>query len=106
MQIVNLRFFIKPELADDFPGAIADLVAATRAEPGNLWYLWSRSLDDPSEFLVLEGYTDEGFAVHAQSEHFQAGGAKIAPFLAKTPEIIARQVEGDGWDQLGILAVD
>ena len=62
MQIVNVRFHVKPELADAFPAAIADLVDATRAEPGNLWYLWSRSLDDPSEFVVLEGYTDDGFA--------------------------------------------
>ncbi|GAA3025477.1 putative quinol monooxygenase [Gordonia defluvii] len=106
MQIVNVRFHVKPELADAFPAAIADLVDATRAEPGNLWYLWSRSLDDPSEFVVLEGYTDDGFAAHAQSAHFQAGGAKIHPFLVKTPEIIVRQVPGDGWDQLGVLAVD
>ena len=59
MQIVNVRFHVKPELADAFPAAIADLVDATRAEPGNLWYLWSRSLDDPSEFVVLEGCTIE-----------------------------------------------
>jgi len=72
MQIVNVRFHVKPELADAFPAAIADLVDATRAEPGNLWYLWSRSLDDPSEFVVLEGYTDDGFAAHAQSAHFQS----------------------------------
>ncbi|WP_161925564.1 putative quinol monooxygenase [Gordonia crocea] len=106
MQIVNLRFYVKPELADEFPAAIADLVQATRAEPGNLWYLWSRSIDDPNEFIVVEGYTDEGFAAHAQSAHFQAGGATIAPFLAKTPDIIVRQVEGDGWEPLSVLAVD
>ncbi|WP_440713745.1 putative quinol monooxygenase [Gordonia sp. FQ] len=106
MQIVTVRFYVKPELADEFPSALTELTAATRNEPGNLWYLWSRSLDDPNEYVVIEGYTDDGFAAHATSEHFRSGGALIHPFLARTPDIIARQVEGDGWDQLTVLAVD
>ncbi|MFC0316219.1 putative quinol monooxygenase [Gordonia phosphorivorans] len=106
MQIVNVRFYVKPELADEFPSALTALTEATRNEPGNLWYLWSRSIDDPTEYVVLEGYTDEGFMAHATSEHFREGGALIKPFLARTPELIARKVDGDGWEPLSVLSVD
>lgn len=101
MHIVNVRFQVQPDKADRFPEAFAPLAAATREEPGNLWYVLTRNTENPNEFFALEAYTDDGLAAHFGSEHFQQGGAALAPFLAAVPEIVARQVEGDGWVPLG-----
>ncbi|MFZ2509635.1 MAG: putative quinol monooxygenase [Gordonia sp. (in: high G+C Gram-positive bacteria)] len=102
MQIVNVRFQVQPGKGDDFAAAFAPLAAATRDEPGNLWYVLSRNTENPDEYYALEGYTDEGLNAHFGSAHFQQGGAALAPFLAAGPEVIARQVEGDGWSPLGL----
>ena len=102
MHIVNVRFQVQPGKGDEFAAAFAPLAAATREEPGNLWYTLARSTENPDEFYALEGYTDEGLGAHFASEHFQSGGAALAPFLAAQPELIARQVDGDGWDPLAI----
>jgi quinol monooxygenase YgiN len=44
----------------------------TRAEPGCKWYDWWRSLDDPTEYVLVEAFRDEEAGVaHVQSEHFK-----------------------------------
>jgi hypothetical protein len=45
---------------------------ATRAEPGNLCFDWSRSVDDPSEFVLVGAFTDDGAGPHVDSDHFKA----------------------------------
>ena len=58
-----------------------EFTEATRAEPGNLWFDWSRSLDDPTEYVLVEAFRDgEAGAAHVQSEHFaaaQRGAARL-----------------------------
>jgi quinol monooxygenase YgiN len=47
------------------------LIAATRAEPGNLVYQCHRDPSDPRVFLIYEMYEDEdAFKAHASSAHF------------------------------------
>lgn len=101
MHIVTVRFQVQPGKGDEFAAAFVPLAAATRAEPGNLWYALTRNTENPDEYYAVEGYTDEGLAAHFGSEHFQQGGAAFAPLLAAQPEVIARQVDGDGWSPLG-----
>ena len=43
--IVNIaRFETKPDYSERWPELVAPLTAATRAEQGNLWFDWSRSI--------------------------------------------------------------
>jgi quinol monooxygenase YgiN len=79
---------------------------ATRAEPGNLWFEWSRSLEDEHTFVLVEAFTDDGAGPHVNSEHFAQAMKDMAPALASTPEIVSRQVDGQGWDRMGELSVD
>ena len=79
---------------------------ATRAEPGCLWFDWSRSIDDPTEYVLVEAFRDsDAGAAHVQSEHFAAAQATLPKHLAATPQIINTSVPGEEWSPLGEMAV-
>lgn len=105
MYLIVVKFPVKPESAESWPQIVADYTAACRGEEGNLFFEWSRSLEDPLEFVLVEGFTDEGAAAHVQSPHFQQGIDAMRPHLTATPKIVSRQVEGDGWDEMGELQI-
>jgi quinol monooxygenase YgiN len=102
---IVVKFQTKPEWTDRWLDLVADFTEATRAEPGNLWFEWSRSVDDPSEFVLVEGFADDGAGPHVQSEHFKKAVAAMPQALVRTPQIISRQVDGDSWDSMGEVTV-
>ena len=106
MYFIVVKFQTKPEWTDRWADLVADFTAATRAEPGNLWFDWSRSLDDPHEFVLVEAFTDDGAGPHVSSDHFAKALRDLPQALASTPKIVSRQVSGDGWDAMGELSLD
>lgn len=107
MYFIVVKYQVKPEHAETFLDATAEFTAATRAEPGNMWFDWSRSVDDPNEFVLVEAFRDdEAASAHVNSDHFSQGLDSMRPLLAETPRIISRKVEGDGWDEMGELVID
>lgn len=48
MYFIVVKFPVKPESVEDWPSIVAEFTEATRAEEGNLWFEWSRSLADPN----------------------------------------------------------
>jgi quinol monooxygenase YgiN len=85
---------------------VQDFTTSTRAEPGNKWFDWSRSVDNPHEFVLVEAFTEDGAGPHVNSDHFAQGMEAMRPALAHTPRIISRQITGDDWDPMGELAID
>ena len=68
MIFITAKFRVRPEYADRWPEIAADFTRATRAEPGCLWFDWSRSVDEPSEYVLVEAFRDdEAGAAHVQS---------------------------------------
>ncbi len=47
MIFITVKFKVRPEYTDGWLDLVDDFTQATRAEPGNLWFEWSRSVDDP-----------------------------------------------------------
>ncbi|PQP11459.1 putative quinol monooxygenase [Rhodococcus opacus] len=106
MIVITAKFLVKPEDADFWPAIAADFTAATQAEPGCLWYQWSRSLDNPNEYVLIEAFRDDDAgAAHVQSAHFKAAQEKLPPHLVATPLIINTTVSGETWSELGEFAV-
>lgn len=107
MILINVKFPVKPEFVEQWPEIIRPFTEATRAEPGNRWFEWSRSLEEPSTFVLIEAFNDDAAEAHVQSEHFKTMQQKFPQYLSATPQIVSRQVEGDeGWGPMGELSVD
>ncbi|KAA1373652.1 putative quinol monooxygenase [Aeromicrobium fastidiosum] len=106
MIIINVRFHVLPEHADQFPELTREFTEATRAEPGNRWFLWSRSVEDPNEYVVLEAFDDDAAEAHVSSDHFKKATAEMPQWLSSTPQIINTVVPDDGWGLMGEMQVD
>jgi quinol monooxygenase YgiN len=106
MIFITAKFRVRPEHADQWPGIAAEFTRATRSEPGCLWFDWSRSLDDPTEYVVVEAFRDEEAGVaHVQSDHFQKARQTLPGYLAETPRVINTTVPQQDWSPLGEMEV-
>ncbi|MFD3695344.1 putative quinol monooxygenase [Streptomyces sp. NPDC058646] len=105
MIFIAVRFDVRPEHSDNWLALVDDFTRATRDEPGNLFYDWSRSVDDPNKYTLLEAFTDAAAgAAHVGSAHFKAGMEAMAGAIATTPEIINVEVPGQGWNAMAELS--
>ncbi|UQX88656.1 antibiotic biosynthesis monooxygenase [Jatrophihabitans telluris] len=106
MIFITAKFPVKPEDADRWPEISARFTEATRGEEGCLWFDWSRSLDDPNEYVLVEAFRDgDAGAAHVNSAHFTAAQAELPQHLAATPKIVSISIPQDDWSELGELAV-
>jgi quinol monooxygenase YgiN len=101
MIFITAKFRVLPEFADRWPELSARFTAATRSEPGCLWFDWSRSLDDPTEYVLVEAFRDDAAAAHVQSEHFAEARTQLPAYLVETPRIINTTLPQDDWSRLG-----
>ena len=101
------RFETKPDCSERWPELIAPLTAATRAEPGNLWFDWSRSLDNPAEYVLVEAFRDgDAGAAHVNSDHFKAAARDLPQALASTPRVISQIIDATGWSETAEMKVN
>ncbi len=106
MIFITAKFRVLPEHAGAWPEIAREFTEATRAEPGCLWFDWSRSLDDPTEYVLVEAFRDAGAgAAHVQSTHFKAAQQWLPSHLAETPRIVNFTIPQDDWSELGEMAV-
>ncbi|MFE6937564.1 putative quinol monooxygenase [Streptomyces chartreusis] len=106
MIFITAKFRVRPEHADRWPEISAEFTRATRAEPGCLWFDWSRSVEEPTEYVLVEAFRDEeAGAAHVQSAHFKAAQRTLPPHLLSTPRIVNMTVPQDDWSLLGEMAV-
>src|SRR3954449_11496429 len=107
MIFITAKFRVRPEDADAWPAISKSFTEATRAEPGCLWFDWSRSLDDPTEYVLVEAFRDgDAGAAHVQSDHFKAAQRELPQHLIATPKIVSVSVDQEGWSELGERRVD
>ena len=107
MIFITAKFRVLPEYGDRWADLTAEFTEATRAEPGNLWFDWSRSLDDPTEYVLVEAFRDgDAGAGHVHSEHFNAASAALPGYLVETPRIVSQMIDQDGWSELGEMNVE
>lgn len=106
MIFITAKFRVKPADADAWPDIVAGFTDATRAEPGCLWFDWSRSVEDPTEYVLVEAFRDgEAGGAHVNSAHFKAAQGSLPPHLVETPRIVNFEIPQDDWSELGEMAV-
>ena len=106
MIFIVVKFKVKPDWSERWLGLVEDFTQATRKEPGNLWFDWSRSVEDPNEFVLVEAFKDDAAGDHVNSDHFRQAQADLPQYLQETPRIVNFQVPGTDWSELGELRVD
>jgi quinol monooxygenase YgiN len=106
MIFITAKFDVRPGSVDAWPDITRSFTQATRSEPGCLWFDWSRSLDDPHEYVLVEAFRDgDAGAAHVQSEHFRAAQRELPQHLSATPKIVSVSIDQDDWSELGEMRV-
>lgn len=105
MIFITVKFAVKPEHAAGWLERVDAFTQATRQEPGNLWFEWSRSVEDPNEFVLVEAFKDDAAEAHVKSDHFAAGLEAMRPALVATPRIVNFVVPGEDWSRMGELEI-
>ncbi|MFE7794593.1 MULTISPECIES: putative quinol monooxygenase [unclassified Streptomyces] len=104
MIFIAVKFTVRSAERDNWLPAVEPFTLATRQEPGNLFFEWSYSVENPDQFVLLEAFASpEAGEAHVKSEHFAAAMDLIADLVARTPEIINVEVPGDGWSLMAEL---
>ena len=106
MIFITAKFQVLPEHAEAWPEITRDFTEACRAEDGCLWFDWSRSVDDPSEYVLVEAFRDgEAGGAHVSSDHFKQAQRELPRHLVATPKIVSVTVDQQDWSELGEMAV-
>ena len=103
---IVVKFNVRPECSDEWIDRISQFTQATRQEPGNLWFDWSLSVENPHQFVLLEGFRDsDAGAEHVNSEHFKEAIRQAPSMLVNTPEILYAEIPGAEWSSLTEMSV-
>jgi quinol monooxygenase YgiN len=99
---IVVKWAVRAEYADDFLSRVADFTRDTRAEPGNIFFEWSRSVDDPTTYYLVEAFRDGTAGDHVGSDHFKKAIAELPDVVAAQPDIVSvGDVPGEGWGKMG-----
>ncbi len=100
MILIVAKMHVRNEHADDWLRVMEPFTEATRAEPGNLSFEWSRDVADPCLYVLIETFRDnDAGAVHVNSDHFRAAMDLLPDLIAEVPEIVNVEVP-DGWARM------
>lgn len=103
MILIMIKFPIRPEKTDEWLKLADDYTRAVRAEPGNHFFQFSRSLEDENEYVCIEGFQDgDAGQAHMKTDHVGWFMNTAPDFVAAQPKII--YVDADevvGWNDMG-----
>ena len=103
---IVVKFNVRPECSKEWIARMSGFTRATRAEPGNLWFEWSRSVENVDQFVLLEGFRDaDAGAAHVDSQHFKEAVRQTPPMLVDTPQILYVEIPGTEWSPLAEMSV-
>lgn len=106
MIFIVARFAVRPEYSGEWLEHVRSFTESTRQEPGNLWFEWSRSLENPNQFVLIEAFRDARAGVeHVQSDHFKRAVRDMPALLVRTPDIVNVEVPGTEWSKLTEMSV-
>jgi quinol monooxygenase YgiN len=101
MILIVVKWTIKPDRSDNWLADVAEFTQGTRSEPGNIIFEWSRSVESPDQFVLIEAFQDDAAAAHVNSDHFKPFVDWAPDAVASTPQIISVQnVPGSGWSEM------
>lgn len=83
MIVVHAKMQIQASARELFLSEVQTLIAASRAEEGNISYDLLEDTEQPNSFVMMEVWKDkEAIATHNASSPFQAFTSKAPQFMA------------------------
>lgn len=108
MILITVKFPVRPEKTDEWLELADFYTKAVQAEPGNVFFQFSRSLDDPNEYVCIEGFRDGAAGQeHMKQDHVAKFMSTAPDLVSARPKIIyvdADEVTGDGFVDMGEIA--
>ena len=104
MIFIVVKFAIRPGSCGPMAHAGRPLHRCHTRRAGQPLFEWSRSVETPHQFVLLEAFRDRAAGeAHVRSEHFKAAIAWMPDAVAATPDIIHVEVPGAGWSTMAEL---
>jgi quinol monooxygenase YgiN len=83
--LIVVKFPIRPDRQDEWEQLSGYYAKAVNAEPGCVFFEFSRSVEDAQTYVCIEGFADEAAGgEHMRQEH-------VARFMAEMPDIVSGQ---------------
>ena len=84
MFLVHVHVHVKPECLDAFRQATLANARESNKEPGIFRFDFLEQQEDPSRFVLVEGYrTSEAAAAHKATQHYQLWRDTVALMMAE-----------------------
>jgi (4S)-4-hydroxy-5-phosphonooxypentane-2,3-dione isomerase len=84
MFLVHVHVRVKPECVDAFKQATVINARESNKEPGIFRFDFLQQQDDPSRFVLIEGYrNDEASAAHKVTPHYQVWRDTVVSMMAE-----------------------
>ena len=84
MLIVHVHVHVKPECVEAFKQATLVNARESVKEPGVARFEVAQQQDDPTRFVLVEGYRDAAApAAHKETRHYQAWRDVVASMMAE-----------------------
>ncbi|NNG19032.1 antibiotic biosynthesis monooxygenase [Naumannella sp. ID2617S] len=85
MVLITVKFPIRTDRLSEWESVSRDYAEAVTAEPGNVFFEFSRSVLEPDTFICIEGFRDDA----AGKEHMAQ--PHVDKFMSTMPDIVAAQ---------------
>jgi quinol monooxygenase YgiN len=105
MIFIVVKFTIRADRSHEWLALADEYTQATRREAGNVFFEWSRSVDNAHQFVLVEAFeSSQAGQAHVNSEHFGKAMTWMPDLIAETPEIIHVEVAQEGWGRMSELS--
>jgi quinol monooxygenase YgiN len=101
--LIVVKFPVRPERAEEWSDVSAAYARAVQAEEGNLFFEFSRSIEEPDTFVCVEGFRDaDAGASHVGTQAFKDFVERAPDLVAAQPQIIYVDApDVSGWGPMG-----
>ena len=103
MILIVVKFPVRPDKMEEWLELADSYAKAVNAEEGNVYFEFSRTVDDPNTFICIEAFTDaEAGGAHVSTEHAK-NFFGAAPYLVSAqPQIVyIDSPDFTGWAPMG-----
>jgi hypothetical protein len=102
---IVVKFNVRPDCSDEWIERINDFTLATREEAGNLWFEWSRSVENPDSSFLSKGFSMLMPALHTSTLSTSKNPYGRRHHAGQYPEILYAEIPRTEWSLLAEMSV-